>query len=336
MAHNYSAWEITTTLPTEASETDILQHFARFAILAPSGHNTQPWLFAVQGKRLLLKINPERRLGHSGSLAAEPYVSLGSCLETLILAARGFGYDLIVHKTVSDSDNVVAKIQLGKKHSPQPELLTAIKHRASNRNFYDTTPLAEDIIATTIGEKLPGIHVITAKKRSDITYLSQLTAKATRKIMRDSAFRRELSQWVRRNITRKYDGMPGFTQKMPLPVSLIAPMVVRNLDVSKTQAKKDAKIALHSANLLIICVTKRTPEQFLSAGQQYARICITARMLGYATSGVGAAVIDPESKEDVAKHFHLKSSPTAMLRIGLTGKKVRHTPRQVLEMVLET
>jgi len=94
---NYTAWEVDDrAFSRDLPNHEKLLHFARYALLAPSGHNAQPWQIRVQGDAIHLAAEPDRCLRHSGNLASEPDISLGCLLEVLHLASRGFGYELEV------------------------------------------------------------------------------------------------------------------------------------------------------------------------------------------------------------------------------------------------
>jgi hypothetical protein len=47
-----------------ATDAELLRFFVNYAILAPSGHNTQPWLFRIGGRNLEL-LADRRRAGSS-------------------------------------------------------------------------------------------------------------------------------------------------------------------------------------------------------------------------------------------------------------------------------
>lgn len=326
MKNNYQAWDIDKTefLDTWQDKQKLL-FFVNYAVLAPSGHNTQPWEFKFENDSILLQHNSHRDLPFSGQLAAEPYVSLGSCTETLRHAALGFGYELNIDYLFTKK--AVALISLGSKTKQQPEILEAITHRSSNRTKFNTQPTPQKILdfCTTHNLTLASVDIVTEPE--EFKFLAEQTAIATKKIMHDKEFRNELSKWVRNNLTKKYDGMPGFAQEMPTPPSLIARHIVKNIDISNAQAKVDAKRVLKSGTLLLISAHTLTPQAYFEVGRLYAQICIRADIKGYATSGVGAAVIDPSTKRAITTRLKLKYPPSALIRLGTTPKQVKHTPR---------
>jgi hypothetical protein len=330
---NYAAWQINAHhFSDDWDDLTKLKFFARYAVLAPSGHNTQPWRFSADDSKLVLEVERSRHLPYSGVQANEPYVSLGSCLGTLELAAHGFGYQLVIHYDLADDR--VATVALGSKTAADPSLLDAIVQRVSNRNFYDETPLPESLLKTIAATESPQVSTLILNDRKDLEYVAKLTTEATLATFADQAFRNELSKWVRNNITRQPDGMPGFVQGIPTPVSLFARHVIKRLDVSKDQAKKDSGRVLHSSSLAVITIHDTDRAALLDGGRAYARICILAQQQGVASTGVGAAIIDPGTTQTMTAKYQLPGKPIAIIRLGRTTKRARHTPRHSLSSLL--
>lgn len=332
MKDNYAAWQIN---PSEFSEdwSDLqkLQFFGRYAVLSPSGHNTQPWHFSHTDDSLLLKISTERKLPFSGKIAGEPYVSLGACLETLTLAARGFGYNLTIEQTFSG--DVVATVKIAGKTVADPDLLRAITERSSNRYFYEPEPVDEAVLKDITAADLPDVFVRAITSDEDRAFIAEQTTAATLTLFHEPKFREELSHWVRNNLTKKFDGMPGFAQKIPTPPSMIAPLLIKNVDISKDQAKKDAALVQHSPAMALVAVKEINDQAFLAGGRMFAHICIMATKHGLASTGVGAAIIDPTTRQKVAEHFGIDYQPIALVRIGKTSHVAKHTPRWPFEKV---
>lgn len=331
---NYSAWHINAqTFSDVWPDSKKLEFFARYAILAPSGHNTQPWHFNLSQQSLTLKNNPGRHLPYSGTKAAEPYISLGTCLETLRLAAKGFGYRIRINYVLHN--NVIAVVTLAGKEIADPTLPLSIVHRSSNRNYYETENLPPEMLNGFTQTDLKNATTYLVSDREDIVFIANQTKLATIAIMSDSKFRLELSKWVRNNLTKQHDGMPGFVQGIPTPPSMIARHIIKRLNISKDQAKKDSNRVINSANLVIIMIKGQNEESFVDAGRVYAQICILAQNKGVASSGIGAAVINPETKQAIKTYFKLEYEPVAIIRLGKTSKQARHTPRWSLHQVMD-
>ena len=73
------------------SEEARLRFLARYAILAPSGHNTQPWLFRIRNGVLALRADRTRALPVVDPDDRELTISCGAALFNLRAAARGLG-----------------------------------------------------------------------------------------------------------------------------------------------------------------------------------------------------------------------------------------------------
>lgn len=331
---NYSAWHIRSEDFSDGwDDLKKLKFFVRYAILAPSGHNTQPWRFSSDKQALLLGANRDRHLPYSGVQANEPYVSLGACLQTLELAAKGLGYEVKIDYLTGDQ--AVARVSLGGKTAADPSLLEAITHRVSNRHTYDTAELSGELLESFASTDLEHVAAHLLSGRKDIEYIARKTQEATLRTFTDKEFRNELSKWVRNNVTRKHDGMPGFVQGIPTPPSLLAKHIVKRLNISKDQAKKDAGRVQGSAALIIPVAREETPEALLNGGRLYAQICVLAQREGIASSGIGAAAVDPVSREEIVKKYKLRGRPIAIIRLGNAKKPARHTPRWPLSQVLE-
>ena len=127
--------------------------------------------------------------------------------------------------------------------------------------------------------------------------------------------------------------MPGYVQDISTPPSMIAKHVMKRVDVSKGQAKKDAKRIIHTPNLVIVTVKNSSKEALLNAGRTYAQVCVLAQQHDIASSGSGAAIIDPIARKEVVSRFKLPGKPIAIIRLGKASKPAKHTPRWPLAKV---
>ncbi len=69
-----------------------MQALIRYATLAASGHNTQPWRFVIGDNTLEIHPDYTRRLPAVDPQNRELWISLGCALENLLIAARAVGY----------------------------------------------------------------------------------------------------------------------------------------------------------------------------------------------------------------------------------------------------
>src|SRR5829696_7578988 len=84
--------------PAGGSKADVLRFALRYAVLAPSSHNSQPWLFYVDGNAVEIYADHTRRLPVVDPDDRELVMSCGAALYNLRLALRHFanGCDVAV------------------------------------------------------------------------------------------------------------------------------------------------------------------------------------------------------------------------------------------------
>lgn len=101
------------------NELHELHELVRLATLAPSGHNTQPWKFRLEAGRIQLYPDLTRRVPVVDPDDRELWISLGSALENLLLAAAHFGYqaETTYHLAGTPDDHIAVALH---KTGPAP------------------------------------------------------------------------------------------------------------------------------------------------------------------------------------------------------------------------
>ncbi len=89
MSLSENPWEVSEQdFPYDADIEDQLRFLLRFAILAPSARNSQPWSFRVRGNRVLLLADFARSQPVSDPNRRELYIALACALEDLLCCRR--------------------------------------------------------------------------------------------------------------------------------------------------------------------------------------------------------------------------------------------------------
>ena len=114
-----------------------MREMVRYATLAASGHNTQPWRFAIQDG--VIEIHPDysRRLPVVDPDERELWISLGRALENLLLTARAAGYAPEV--TYPDAADLI-RVRLTADTAQGGLLFDAVPLRQNIRSDYDGRP----------------------------------------------------------------------------------------------------------------------------------------------------------------------------------------------------
>jgi hypothetical protein len=233
---NLAAWDVDPSgIPSSGTTIDKARFAVRYAILAPSSHNTQPWRFIINGDELLVCADRTRSLANIDPFDRELIISCGAALLNLRVALAYFGVPVEITTFPQSSDpDIVARIVFpasGPMLKDLAALFGAITQRATNRG-----PFTEEEVPPSVVERLKsaakseGVDVAFAQELSQREHLARLIAKADRRQFDEPRFRRELASWI--HPSRSDDGMPAasqglrvLTQRRRLSLWLFAPLI---------------------------------------------------------------------------------------------------------------
>lgn len=302
------------------------------AILAPSAHNTQPWLFRVSNNSLAIFVDWRRHLEVSDPTCRELYISLGCAIFNAKVAAAysGFSASLTYFPSGEEKGQPAARLDFvaGGADSRLASLLPAIVKRRTNRSMYDGQPLTD-----AMRQDLHGVqnsNVIHIEDRGAIAKLAEISAAATYSTLSRPDFKRELSKWVRNSFTRRPDGMPGYAMGMPAAASLLAPVMVRIAPIHKQEAPKVQKQIESTSAVAVIVTSADTPTDWLKAGEWLEQLWLEATAANLAAAPLAAAI---EAGEDFRRRVQetvgTNQFPQAILRLGRSaGHDLKATPRR--------
>lgn len=313
-----------------------LQKVLDTARLSPSSHNTQPWTVNISGSKLVIGYQPNRKLPIGDPSNRELYISLGCFIETAIYAGKSLGLSASYTFKGKEPDRI-AEITFTPSKGKTEGWLETINNRRSDRRLYDKKPLRKEDLKTLSNLRRGGAGLKMFVKPDEIAFLADMTYESTYRVMSNPLFRTELSSWIRNNWTKRPDGMPGYAQGIPGPVSLIGAWFVKNVKiVPADQAKKDAKRVRLSSAIGLIYSNEQTPSAWIDAGRVYAAVCLVAEQAGIKTAGVSAAVVDESTNKQIQKKMGLQEQPVALLRFGYKKGRVRATPRRSVSQIEQT
>lgn len=316
---------------------DKLRFCLNFATLAPSGHNSQPWLFRVLNDVVELYADRNHALRVVDPHDRELTISCGAALHHLRTAVRFFGH--AEHTTLLPDPHQpdwLATVKMGdaRPHDHHDVLMfRAMPDRRTNRGAYKPDPIPTDVLSRVIHLDDPhGVWVHWWDTPHDKHRVAELVGRGDKIQFADPAFRDELAHWLRSNWTERGDGMPGFSQGLGLVESYVGPWVVRTFDVGDGTAARDARLADGSPVLLVIGTDADTREQWLAAGQALSRLLLVAQSYGLAASYLNQPIEVPELRPELTmltgRNFGV---PQLLLRLGYPTSVPPLTPRRRLE-----
>src|SRR4051794_34465099 len=122
----------------------------RYAALAPSVHNTQPWRVTVGDDTIEIRADRTRQLSFLDPTGRQLHLSCGAAVEVGYLALRDAGRACTV-ETLPESHDVdlIARLRVGEPH-PVPDvgaaLAQATPRRYTDRGPYDDRSVPAEII----------------------------------------------------------------------------------------------------------------------------------------------------------------------------------------------
>jgi hypothetical protein len=320
------------------TDADILRFLVNFAVLAPSGHNTQPWLFGIGDRHLDLLADRTRALPVVDPCDRALTISCGAALEHLVIAGRRFGRQLIAEELPDFDPDHLATVRLGDRVAPTASdiaMCRAIPDRRTTRTVYDRQPLPPDLLeacrelAAGRGTEL---RVIEAPGRRE--EIAELVARGDRIQFGDPGFRRELATWVHSRRAAAQEGMSGESFGIPDVLSPIAALVIRTFDIGSGIAAADRrKIAQGSPVLGVFSTPADEPGDWLSVGRALSRVLLKLTASG-ATAAFLNQPIEVESLRPLLKQaIGTSCMPQLLMRFGY-GPALRATVRRPVEDVV--
>jgi nitroreductase len=335
------AWNVeSTAFPSDAPVGERLAFLVAYAVLAPSGHNTQPWRFRVVDDALELRADRDRRLPVVDPDDRALVISCGAALLHLRVAAqaleRSASVELLPEGPHSD---LLARLRMDGHGAEIPgaaRLFTAIPRRRTNRSPFEDRLIPRRLLEQLVqdveaeGARLRLVTDAETKQR-----LAALVAEGDRRQMSDRRFRRELASWVRSNNSRQPDGIRAHGFGIPDLVSHLGPLVMRTFDMGNRQAARDQQIAEGAPVLGVLGTDADDPPSWLLAGQALGRLLLRARSLelwaSFLNQPIEVAALRPELAEVIGE----RGRPQLLLRLGY-GPRPQPQPRRPAAHVLDT
>jgi len=321
--------------------SEIPTRLLKAAAQAPSGHNTQPWRFAVEGQRVTILADPSRRLPAVDPDDHALFISLGCALENLLVAARGERYGAEVDHTGLDGEAPGIAVHLraggaGDRHATG--LYAAIPERQSTRRPYDGRVIPSADLRRLEGASRQdgvGFHLFTDPGR--VERLIELVEEGNRRQFRDPAFVEELITWIRfnpREVENRQDGLTHAAMGLPSIPRWLGRFVMRRLVTPGSQARSAARAIRSSAAMMLFTTDRDDPRGWVDLGRSFERVALTATVLDIKQAHMNMPCEVPALREELRRDLDLgEAHPLLLLRIGY-AKPMPRSPRRPLDQVL--
>jgi hypothetical protein len=325
-------WEVSegdfpSTSPIDAQ----LRFLLRYAILAPSTKNSQPWAFCVQSNQVHILADLSRTQPVADPDQREVYVSLGCALENLLVAAEHFGFRHgVSYFPEPGHPDLAATVIFATggvpSHARAGATLASMLHRHNDNSVFRAVPIPELVRQRLLACCVePELRVHLTDDRHFRRWIEALTMQADRVEFADPKFRKELGYWIGQGVF----GAPPFLAKL-------GRMTVSRMDLGESVAEQDHAIVESAALLGLITATGDSHLLHLRAGQLFERLWLTATAMGVAVHPMSQTMRRPELRSAVAELLPSPGwTPQHLFRVGFSCRdEQQRMPRRPLEDVL--
>jgi hypothetical protein len=318
---------------------EVFLKIVRSADKAPSGHNTQPWLFAKEEDGICIMPDYSRSLPIADSINRELFISLGCAAETAMIAARFYGYNAQLNNDLLVNQGTI-KIILSKNDAlEQPELFSYINPRQTTRNLYGDSPISDDdLIKLKPIIKEAGIDLEFIIGQDKINKFLPYILEANTMQMSDPCFKHELMKWLRfseKEALLKGDGLYAACIGMPSPGKIIGNFIIEYFVTIKSEEKRLQK-QLVATNMLVMFTSENN--DFLSwikTGINLQRFALTCTQLGLSHSYVNLPCQISQVRDKMKNDMGLTGFPQLLIRLGYSQKMHFSFRRRVNEVILK-
>ncbi len=307
-------------LRTDREGLPLMEELVRYATLAASGHNAQPWRFLVSENQIEIHPDFSRRLPAVDPEDRELWISLGCALENLSLAARKAGMEPeIDYPTKTD----FIRIRLRPRQPNENPLAEAIRTRQNTRNEYD----GRSIVSTERHKLMsiplePGISLRQFDGTSETEKLLEYITAGDKIQFSDQAFVDELVEWIRfdkREALATLDGLYSRCMGSPPVPRWLGKRVVHGTS-AKTQSDSDARMLRSSAGAVAIASDTDSKDAWVRTGQVYERLALAMTAINVKSAFLNQPTEVPAIRHQFQDGMGFGSAiPQLLLRYGYSN-----------------
>lgn len=307
----------------------------RYATLAASSHNTQPWIFKLEANRIRVLPDLSRRCPAVDPDDHHLYASLGCATENLLLAAQAAG---LKGHCRFDASATGVQIDLEEAEAVSSALFDAIPVRQCSRSEYDGEPLSaremEQLQNAGHGDEVSMLQMTSMEQKDLVT---DYVARGNEAQFADPAWAHELKSWIRFNrkeAVRSGDGLYGPAMGNPPVPRWLGSLAMKGTFSAKNQNKKDKRHIRSSSAIAVIYSEVDDIPHWIDAGRCYQRLALQAAALGLRTAFINQPVEVAKLRHEFAHAIGIGDRrPDLIVRIGHGPEMPRSLRRPVDDVI---
>lgn len=334
------AWSVTEKdFPHEGSPAEKLAYCLRYAILAPSSYNTQPWFFRVEDNTVRVYADRRYALPVIDPDDRELILACAAALYNLRIAIRAFGYTETTELLPEESNpDLLARVKLGEKAAQIDEndrlLFKSINKRHLNYGTFSDRPIPDEsleALTAAAKQERAWLHVCTEAERKIIL---RLVAEADQIQNANKHFRRELAAWADKRRSISGEGLPYLGLSYSEIMNGFSPTVARRFRNDDDKPANDEELSEGSPTIIVLGTKTGVDIERIYAGQAMMRVLLQAECEGLAVSMLNQPCEVPELRLVLHDELNQQGRAHMILRIGY-GAKPAFGPRRPLSACLE-
>jgi hypothetical protein len=317
---------------------DQIRSLLRYAIFAPSSHNTQPWRFEITEGAVSLFADRTRALPANDPDDRELTISCGCALMNLRVAAVREGFEVSVDLSPAQDGGdrlAVVSFQQGEASVPGGEeslskmgLFLSMETRMTYRKRFEPREVSKvtlDALVAAASES--GCELQLLEPETQRHQAAELVAEGDAIQWADPAWRRELANWM--HPRSQGDGLT-----VPGVVAPVARAVVRMFNMGKSVGAKDHQLADESPVLAVLGTEGDSGADWLTAGQGLQKVLLVAHTHGLQASYLNQPIQVASLRPKLQKLLKQDAFPQILLRLGFPEQDTNAAPRRPLDDVI--
>lgn len=316
--------------------TNDYKNLVRYATMAASSHNTQPWKFQLQPGRITIFPDLSRRCPAVDPDNHHLYVSLGCATENLIQAASAAGLSSQIHFD-STTSGIVVDFKTTTPSSS--DLFSAIPKRQCSRVTYDGTEVDTDQLQLLENAgKGDGVYLVLVTEKVKLRKIAKFVTDGNIVQIGDSEWFNELKTWIRFNASHAIstgDGLYGRSMGSPDAPQWLGKLILRFALTAKNQNRKDMKNILSSSGLAVFYSTVDDKAHWIETGRCFERFALQAEALNLRTAFINPPIEVPGLRSQFASWLDIGDQrPNLLVRFGRGPKMPPSLRREVEEVII--
>ena len=308
------------------------------ATKAPSGHNTQPWLFHICEDSIEIHPDNRKTLHVVDRNRREMFVSLGCATENLCIAAGSIGYA----SKVNVSEEGIISIELHSVDNQKKTLLSGqITRRQTNRSIYNGKQIPEKVIRELLTlEKEEYIGIYCWQKQSiEFNKIRDYVLVGNKIQMSDSCFKNELKSWMRfnkRDEQQTLDGLSYAVFGAPNLPRWLSRLIMGTYLTPGMQNKSDEKKVNSSSHVVLFTVKNDSIPEWIQLGRTLEHFLLKTTEAGIATAFINQpcelkVLAEQMQCEVIHQTGKEKRIPVVLLRMGY-AKAMPYSPLSLIHI----